>query len=272
MSNLILPSYSQGFARSAAESAAPGLWAGLAGAWLPFLGPTGTVLRDWGGRQNHGTLTNMTGADWVMGDKGWALDFPDADDAITVGDVPIFDDLTAFTWLMRVKHDTTAADHDLVVRGTHDAMAPFLLWMDNAGTDSYKMIVTSGGAGSGAKTSAFTPVAGVWYDLAFTFLASTEMRLYIDGVEDANSPFATGEGTLNNTGIGDNVVRFGNDAAGTKGLDGQIGHAMFYTRVLTANEIAQLYADPFGMFRMRQIASLGGAKRPAHVIGGGIAA
>jgi hypothetical protein len=45
-----LPSFKQGFARSAAESEFPQLWRGLLGAWVPALGRCGNVLRDASGR------------------------------------------------------------------------------------------------------------------------------------------------------------------------------------------------------------------------------
>ena len=59
------PSYKQGYARYAHQSAYPGLWRGLAGAWFPTLGVTGAALRDVGGRGNHGTLNN--GPTWGLG-------------------------------------------------------------------------------------------------------------------------------------------------------------------------------------------------------------
>ena len=67
------PSYKQGYARSAAEAANPGLWKGLVFAGMTSLGPTGLTLRDISGRKNHGTLTNNP--TWVKTNKGWALDF-----------------------------------------------------------------------------------------------------------------------------------------------------------------------------------------------------
>jgi len=56
------PSYGQGYARSQAEAANPGLWTGLIGAWHPPLGPTGLTLFDVSGRGIDGTLTNMAPA------------------------------------------------------------------------------------------------------------------------------------------------------------------------------------------------------------------
>lgn len=74
---MILPgSYANGFAPRDGEPLYPELWQGCVGDWSPCLGPTGLVLRDWSGRANHGTLTNMDpGTDWVTSGDRYALDF-----------------------------------------------------------------------------------------------------------------------------------------------------------------------------------------------------
>lgn len=69
----IQPSYPAGFARSAAESANPGLWRGLVGAWVPALGVTGGTLHDVSGRGNDVTAAwsaDETSA--VITDRGLA--------------------------------------------------------------------------------------------------------------------------------------------------------------------------------------------------------
>ena len=84
------PTYQQGFARSASESAYPSLWKGLVGAWAMGLGPTGiATLRDVSGNQNHGTIKgSMTSTDSVVSDGRYALDFDGTDDGIDLPHVP----------------------------------------------------------------------------------------------------------------------------------------------------------------------------------------
>ena len=85
---LLIPSYKSGFACNAAESENPNLWKGLVGLWAPSLGPTGLTLRDQSGYGNHGTLTFMDPAtDWVVSEKGWALDFDGSSDHIKIGEI-----------------------------------------------------------------------------------------------------------------------------------------------------------------------------------------
>lgn len=80
------PSYTQGFASpERGNMAHPELWNGCVGAWAPCLGPTGKVLRDNSGRNNHGTLTAMDpNTDWVSSGGKYALDFDGIDDGVPV--------------------------------------------------------------------------------------------------------------------------------------------------------------------------------------------
>jgi len=84
---MILPgSYANGFAPRDGMPMYPSLWKGCVGAWAPCLGPTGLTLRDWSGRGNHGTLTNMVpGDDWVTSQGKHALDFDASNDYVSIG-------------------------------------------------------------------------------------------------------------------------------------------------------------------------------------------
>ena len=64
-------------ASRAAESANPGLWDDLVFANALTLGPTGGVAKDVSGYGRDGVLSAAMnpGDDWVIGEKGWALDF-----------------------------------------------------------------------------------------------------------------------------------------------------------------------------------------------------
>ena len=68
------------------NSEAPHLWNGLAANWN-FLQGGGSTLYDIAG-SNHGTLTNMDPAtDWVMTEKGWALDFDGSNDGVLIDEI-----------------------------------------------------------------------------------------------------------------------------------------------------------------------------------------
>ena len=88
---MLSASYHTGFAPRDGYPAYPELWRGCVGAWAPCLGPTGLTLRDWSGRQNHGTLTNMVpGDDWVVSGGRYALDFDGINDRVAVGTLSDF--------------------------------------------------------------------------------------------------------------------------------------------------------------------------------------
>jgi len=76
-------SYANGFAPRDGQPLLPELWRGCDFAVAPLLGPTGNTLRDWAGRSNNGTLTNMdTGSDWIIFNGRHALDFGAGDDLV----------------------------------------------------------------------------------------------------------------------------------------------------------------------------------------------
>ena len=83
---MILPgSYANGFAPRDGQPLYPELWRGCVGAWAPCLGPSGLTLRDWSGRGNHGTLTNMDpGTDWVASQGRYALDLDGSNDRVEI--------------------------------------------------------------------------------------------------------------------------------------------------------------------------------------------
>ena len=67
------------------NSAYPQLWRGCVGAWCPSLGPSGSRLHDFSGRQNWATLVNMDPAtDWVVDEGGLVLDFDGSNDLLVV--------------------------------------------------------------------------------------------------------------------------------------------------------------------------------------------
>lgn len=68
----------------------PELWDSVQVALCPSQGCTWDRLRDYSGKQNHGTLTNMDpGTDWSPSQGQLALDFDGTDDYVTCGSIGI---------------------------------------------------------------------------------------------------------------------------------------------------------------------------------------
>ncbi len=230
------PSYKQGYARYTHEVApeARAMRESAVGLWYPSLGITGATLRDVSGHGSHGAVQNAT---WV---KQWLnFDATVPSDRVFIGAPATMDALQEITLSMLVYFDADVGDYDLVVKGSHGANQPFVLWYD--ATDKYQFLITDeGGEYSGVKTSATTPAIGVWQHLALTF-ANEQARMFIDGVEDGNSPW-----TL--TGV-DDIATGSNWWVGTSQslsnfLKGRITNLSIHNKGHSISEIRLLSEDP----------------------------
>ena len=254
--SLITPSYAQGFARSQGEAQHPGLWRGLVGAWIPMLGPSGTVLYDVSGRNNHGPFTSgLSEADWISTGIGPAISFDGTDDYIVL---PRYQELNLGL-----------------------SNASLCVWVRYTTTvSSYGGVIANGTLSGNVKGHGFYTVksgGGFVYqvrELNTTALAVNSLSALNDGrwhfcvgVLDRNS--ATGgklyvDGVLNGTADGssfsgvdlDDTTKFTIGARNsTSSYDydfaGDIAYAAQYNRALSHAEVLQLYADPLAAFRLR---------------------
>lgn len=109
------------------------------------------------------------------------------------------------------------------------------------------------------QTSAQVPLYG-WHHVAFTFTASTAVKLYIDGVEQALDTTSTVPASINNnstnTFIGATCAAQGNNGCPFNGTNpaanelwkGKIDEVRVYTRALSANEIYTMYRQGAAQF------------------------
>ena len=240
--SLVRPSWKSGFARSAAESAYPGLWEGLQGLWVPALGPTGLALFDVSGRKNHGTLTNMDPTDWVPGDPrtgGHALDFDGSNDivsgAVSVPGLPLT--IAARlrsrdqTWrsLCGVTDDTGTYGYGFGAGGTADQCEVYS--KDVGGVDG----VSIPGA-----------VENEWLSLAGVFDAVGYSTAYLNGrVAGTNGgPWAKDQAVTK--------LCLGLTPFSANEFDGEIASFSVYNRALLAAEVEQLHYEPNAMLTPRR--------------------
>jgi len=238
------PSYASGFARSAGESANPGLWRGLFGAWVPMLGNTGGILRDVVGGC-HGTLTNMEPAtDWVRN----GLRTPGSDDTISIDTKDQLRDVPLGDWsvvLDVTPHELTVDTASLAWSGTDDLVFYVnensgggrirIFWRDRGG--SHHNYVTGPGH------------TNTRMHVVFTFDSVQETSwLYFNGVlvsTDTVFPNDGDEGPFTDVWI--------SSFAGSQFADQTIHSIGVYSRVLQLNETQQLYADPLAPFRRKPL-------------------
>lgn len=233
------PSWQTGFARYAGESLYPNLWNGLVGAWVPALGPTGLVLRDVSGRGSHGTLTDMDPAtDWVVGEKGYALDFDGSNDTVVCGSVMDFHGGTPFSAMVLMRSSSTSNNRGVI--GT-DYNTGWYLRLE--GTTGLRAKIDDG------VNDAHSPVTcsvvdNVWHMVGMV-LTPTRLWTLLDGRVI---------GDIDNGSVGDmsDTVVIGSPPT-TAYFLGQIAWACVWNRDINPNEIQQLYADPLGMFRRRRL-------------------
>jgi len=227
------PSYANGFAPRDGPSANPNLLDGLVGAWIPAFGPTGGTLFDVSGRGNHGTLTNMDAAtDWVMTEKGWALDFDGDNDIINLAirnGLPPGDNWSVCMALKKRVGSSHAG-----------------LWRMSAGSGWVIWTVE--------ETVKFTD-PGV-KDYGGSYSLQEGQWEYIVCVKEGNSLHTYAKGVWNCSVDVTGLIKGTGDiwVGEFSGYwwNGLIGNMLWYpNRALGANEIQHLYRDPLAPFRRR---------------------
>lgn len=231
------PSYGRGFARSASESEAPGLWKGLKGLWLPTLGRTEGILRDVSGFGNHG----VNGATWVIGANpklpGYALDFNVQ--SVTGMSAPLFSEFSIAAF---VRVETFTANSFFV-----DASPSTSGWgirIGSGGIGSFSFLCYRSGGLLNLSNIVDVLTAGKWHHI-IGVMGLGGIRAYVDGIE---------VGSLNGTGTvaAQTSMVFGQSVEGSSSFDGAIGLVALYNRALAPAEIKQLYEQPEAMFTRRR--------------------
>lgn len=220
----------------------------MVGAWL--FSDTPKVLGqtiDYSGHHNPGTLVADTHS--VPGKFGNALDFDGTGDLVNCGDIPQVEGiggLSVSAWA-RIPGNTVPATEFIVAkqggggevfnlhaRTTEDVL--FEVHNDSAGDD---LAIFS---------NAFLNVADTWIHIVGTYDGSN-IRVYANGVVGGTV------GTLaGNTDASTDPMAIGSENASAQNpWLGQIDHVTIYNRVLSAGEVASLYADPFQDWRPEPI-------------------
>jgi len=258
------PSYHQGYARYAGESAYPPAWRGLVAAWGPALGQSGRQLREISGHGLHGTLSSglTTFPQWVIGGNprlpGYALDF-ESGDGIDGGDQEYVDlgtwsiggsSISFFCWfrvesftpndarLLNKSSDTSQSSHVWMLSFTSSGGIKLRVRLKVGGT-TVPVVATSGNLS-----------ADTWYFGGFTY-DGANIRIYLDAVEVGSG---TASGTLD---ASSDTVLLGNGTStangdGTNGpFDGLMSLAFFHNRALPPAEIQFYHENPMWWLRLR---------------------
>lgn len=227
---------------------------GLVG-WWPMLEGGGSTLYDLSERGNHGTLTNMDAAtDWSVGPIGaGALDFDGSNDHVRVGNIVETAGGSGYsfaTWVLR------------------KASGAYALFgqSDNQVRRHVVYLTTSGrigcffGDGSGAqgvyKDGSVFPT-NVWAHVCVSLEFDGVCRRYLNGAQTGSAAFF-GDIELIDTDGNDDALGARKRSSATEDLylNGKLSDCRYWNRALTAEEVKQVYHDPWSPFIRRKVYSI----------------
>ena len=214
---------------------------GRVAAWSPSIqGPGGTVLRDYSGRGNDGTLTNMDPAsDWVVSGGKRALDFDGTNDYSEFGDKSPWkfgknDSFVVAGWV-RVPNGTTQGTlyTNVVTRDNWPANGGYGLKFANSNT---KISAFSGLFTGGTKREVQYATAvndGKWRHVALVHTPGA-LALFVDGIQIGSDTAVESE--FNHAA----TLKLGSRIGTDNHFTGQLDDIAIYNRALPHAEIKLL--------------------------------
>ena len=159
---------------------------GRVAAWSPSIqGPGGTVLRDYSGRGNDGTLVNMDPAtDWVVSGGQRALDFDGTNDHVSLGDVTTFDGLAKFTVSLWCNLDAASLQARVLIGKNDSGQQAFTLQTHYLTSKLWGLV---GGTQVCLAVSYLSSYVGPWLHIVWVYDSSSGNRIFVNGSEDSLS-------------------------------------------------------------------------------------
>ena len=259
------PSYHQGYARYAGESAYPDLWKGLVGAWVPALGPAGgSRVRDAHSFMDHLKLTATDGSNWAIGGNprlpGYALTLNGIDEVGTTGgllDLSVYGtNPRAFIFDVRIGTYATGTARKLMTLNSTSGTAghSFSIGAEVAavsGENGIAIAVTSG------RIIFDDPIftTNTWFHVAIVVppgAGSGDIKCFVNGVDKTSTlTQEAGSAQTINTDTNENfVVGARSDTLGDF-FDGKFGSILVYNRDITFNEYLIHYQNHLPLFVLR---------------------
>lgn len=223
---------------------------GLIG-WWPFAPPGGGTLFDLSDNRNHGTLTNMApDTDWVGNEilGGHALAFDGSNDRVNMGDVRIWDGLTAASWVLWINKSSTGEDQAFLSKWQDSVSTTFLFEFDaDPGGEADLFIAhaadSAGQARGVAPTGTFNN--NQWYHVAIIFdgsgaADSDRLKLYVDGLQ-ITLTFPGSEPIPSSLFNSTDDFEIGSDVDISRFFPGQITDVKAYNRALTSSVVHKMW-------------------------------
>ena len=215
------------------------------GCWI-FTEGRGTTVADDSQNSNTGNFASSGNPVWATMDgtnspsySEYEIDY--SSDFISMGDVTFINAISELSATVWVDLDDDTADHIVLEKSTISFATGFTLFFDNVGPNRNNVwdIFWDDGDASFFRVEVATNSAlasGGWYHLAFTWKQNDNLRLFINGVEDANSPTAT-----TNVDFPDSTapLQMGQHSNGAdrRYMDGQTGEVGMFDLILDSTDI-----------------------------------
>lgn len=177
MPGLYLPArYREGPARRPGDSEYPDLWRGLQLSFDGAVQGRGMNARDLSGFGNHGTLNgSMDNSDWVVGPRGYALDFDGSNDSVSTG----FNAITNYPFTLSVRMlATVAGGIGISIADVDSNVRYFAIGL---GSVFYPWVTVRSDTGEFSDLDTVTAYNSVWVFLACVFESATVRKLYVNG-------------------------------------------------------------------------------------------
>lgn len=215
---------------------------GLVGCWLMNEG-SGNRIYDISGNGNDGDFVNDP--EWVPGQRGQAIFCDGGNDYIDCGNNPALN-ATPFSLVVWVTLGTGALGWNVIAaKETWNAGEGWFLYSSFA---QNKLFLSKGGDQGAVFVDPDPLVDYMIHNIVATY-DGTSGRIYVDGQLRKTAGLALIMNVNRSLLIG---ARHGNAGGGSADYwKGQIHFCNFYNRALSAQEVLDLYINPYGMFEDR---------------------
>lgn len=230
--SMAAPSLHSGLARSADQSAYPGLWDDLILSWCPALGITGGQMLDMSGNGRDATVSAYAGSQWdIVGGKRMMTFNGTTQGAVSTTQVNEFP--MSIIWTGEV---TEWNDH---IFGIGDSgSVPYLLGRHDSGGGSFRVYCAN------QWNAACSTVVGlnVYHQCGVIRYSRTSGDAIQNGIVD-------GAAAGNGAPSGNPDIRLGRSSLTYGGQKTETFHV--WNRALTLGEVKILNKDPLAMYRFR---------------------
>lgn len=217
---------------------------GLVGYWKMDYLVSGTNVWDSSGRGNSGTLSGgMTSANLSdNAHQGKCLTFDGVDDYVDFGDVTVLDGAVAVSFTFWVKYNNLVSGGGLLSKWGNLPVDRQILVLEDTTSDEILVALFDGVANLQLKTTSAANLAtGVWYHIAVTFENNTDLKVYVNGVQQSLTTVLNDSvAALSSTSTTSFQIGAETDEL-RPSLDGRLDQVQIWNRALSAGEINILY-------------------------------